>query len=461
MGQEKEIMGAEPFKIKMVEPIRLIPRVERVKRMEEAYFNVFRLKPDDVYIDLLTDSGTSAMSDYQWAGLMMGDESYAGSRNFYHLEQVVQDLMGFRYVIPTHQGRPAENILFSALIQPGQMVPGNAHFDTTAAHIRHKKGIPVNLPIPEALRTGEFHPFKGNVNIGELEALLNQEGKNIPFFLMTITNNTGGGQPVSMENIRKAREITSKYRIPLYFDAARFAENAYFIKEREEGYRDRSIKAIVKEMMSHGDGCVMSAKKDGLVNMGGFICTNDEGVYQRCGELLILMEGFLTYGGLSGRDLEVMARGLEEVVSEDYLTYRIRQVRYLGERLMDAGIPIIHPTGGHAVYIDGRAFLPHIPQSQFPAQVTSVELYMEAGVRSLEIGTVAFARKDEKTGETIYPPLDLTRLAIPRRVYTDRHMDVVAEGVIRISKRKESIRGLKINWEPKVLRHFLAKFSRV
>ena len=461
MEIENEMMGAEPFKIKMIEPIHLIPRRERERCMEEAYFNVFRLKPDDIYIDLLTDSGTSAMSDRQWAGLMIGDESYAGSRNFYHLEQVVKDLMGFRYVIPTHQGRPAENILFSVLIKPGQKVVGNTHFDTTTAHIGHKKGFPVNLPIPEALNTAEYHPFKGNVDLAALEALLERESRSISFFLMTITNNTGGGQPVSMENIKKARQITSKYHIPFYFDAARFAENAYFIKEREEGYAHKSIKEIVREMMSYGDGCLMSAKKDALVNMGGFIGVNDEGVYSQCGELLILLEGFITYGGLSGRDLEAMARGLEEVVGEDYLAYRVGQVRYLGKRLLDAGIPIIHPTGGHAVYVDARAFLPHIPQSQFPAQVTSVELYIEAGVRTLELGAVAFTKKDEKTGETVYPLLELTRLAIPRRVYTNRHMDVVAEGLIRVSRRKERIRGLKIIWEPKVLRHFLAKFERV
>lgn len=461
METAKEKMGAEPFKIKMIEPIRLIPRKERERRMEEAHFNVFRVKPDDIYIDLLTDSGTSAMSDRQWAGLMIGDESYAGSRNFYHLEEVIKDLMGFRYVIPTHQGRPAENILFSALIKPGQKVVGNSHFDTTTAHIRHKKGIPVNLPIPEALEAAEYHPFKGNVDLAALEAFLEKESQNVSSFLMTITNNTGGGQPVSMENIRKARQITSRYHIPFYFDAARFAENAYFIKEREEGYSDKPVKEIVREMMSYGDGCMMSAKKDALVNMGGFIAVNDEALYSQCCELLILMEGFITYGGLSGRDLEVMARGLEEVVEEDYLAYRIEQVRYLGKRLLDRGIPIIQPTGGHAVYVDAKAFLPHIPQSQFPAQVTSVELYIEAGVRTLELGAVAFARKVEKTGETIYPPLELTRLAIPRRVYTNRHMDVVADGLIRVSRRKESIRGLKIVWEPKVLRHFLAKFARV
>lgn len=458
---EKEMMPAEPFKIKMVEPIRLIPREKRIQRIEEAHFNVFRLKPDDIYIDLLTDSGTSAMSDRQWAGLMMGDESYAESRNFHHLESTVKELMGFRYVIPTHQGRPAENILSTVLIGPGQIVPGNTHFDTITAHIERKEGIPLNLPIPESLKTDVYHPFKGNVDINKLEALLQKEGRNAAFFLMTVTNNQGGGQPVSMENIRRTREITSKYGIPFYFDAARFAENAYFIKEREAGYADKSAREIVSEMMSYADGCTMSAKKDGLVNIGGFICTNDPGVYERCCELLILMEGFITYGGLAGRDLEALARGLEEVVEEDYLAYRIGQVRYLGSRLKDAGVPIVNPPGGHAVYIDAKAFLPHIPQSEFPAQVTAVELYIEAGVRCIELGAVAFAKKDEKTGKVVYPDLELTRLAIPRRVYTNRHMDFVAEGVIRLSKRKESIKGLRIVWEPKTLRHFRAKFARI
>ena len=457
----KETIQAEPFKIKMVEPIRLIPRSEREARIEEADYNVFGLKPEDVYIDLLTDSGTSAMSDRQWAGLMMGDESYAGSRNFDHLQQTIKELMGFKYVVPTHQGRPAENILTAALIKPGQKVPGNTHFDSTMAHILQKKGVPVNLPIPEAMKTDIYHPFKGNVDIKKLESFLEKEKGNTSFFLMTVTNNTGGGQPVSMGNIRKVREITSKYGIPFFFDAARFAENAYFIKEREEGYADKSIREIVREMMSYADGCTMSAKKDGLVNMGGFICMNDEGLYEQCCEMLILLEGFITYGGLSGRDLEALAIGLQEVVEEDYLRYRIEQVRYLGSRLMDADIPIINPTGGHAVYVDAKAFLPHIPQSQFPGQVTAVELYIEAGVRSSEIGAVAFARKDEETGEVVYPELELTRLAIPRRVYTNRHMDVVAEGLERVSRRKESVRGLKITWEPDVLRHFMAKFARL
>jgi len=381
---EKETTALEPFKIKMVESIRLIPRAERVQRIEEAYFNVLRLKSDAIYIDLLTDSGTSAMSDRQWAGLMLGDESYAGSRNFYHLEAMVRDLMGFRHVIPTHQGRPGEHILSNALIEPGQTVVGNTHFDTITAHIQRRGGVPVNLPTPDASKANVYHPFKGNVDTDRLHAILKREGKNIAFFLMTVTNNQGGGQPVSMENIRKAREITSAYGIPFYFDAARFAENAYFIKEREEGYSNKSIREIVREMMSHADGCTMSAKKDGLVNMGGFICTNDQAVYEGCCELLILMEGFITYGGLSGRDLEALALGLEEVVQEDYLAYRIGQVGYLGSRLMDAGVPIINPTGGHAVYIDAKAFLPHIPQSEFPGQVTAVELYVEAGVRCAE-----------------------------------------------------------------------------
>jgi len=454
-------MPPEPFKIKMIEPIRLIPRRDREKRVEEAHFNVFRLKPEDIYIDLLTDSGTAAMSDRQWAGLMMGDESYAGSRNFRHLEETVRDLMGFDHVIPTHQGRPAENILFGALVKPHHIIPGNAHFDTTAAHIRQKGGTPVNLPIPEALEPATYHPFKGNVDLDKLQGLLEKESPDVPFVLITVTNNTVGGQPVSMENIKGARKIASRHNVPLYYDAARFAENAFFIKKRESGYADKPIKEIVREMMAHADGCTMSAKKDGLVNIGGFIGLNDQGLYDRCCEMLILTEGFITYGGLSGRDLEALARGLEEVVEEDYLAYRVGQVQYLADGLMEAGIPIIIPSGGHAVYVDGKAFLGHIPQSQFPAQVTSIELYVEAGVRSLEIGTVAFARKDERTGETVYPDLDLTRLAIPRRVYTNSHMDFVVDGFARIAERKPAIRGLKIVWEPERLRHFLARFARV
>ena len=457
----RELMPAEPFKIKMVEPIRLIAQEDRVKRIQEAEFNVFRLKPEDIYIDLLTDSGTSAMSDRQWAGMMMGDESYAGSRSFDHLEQTIKELFGFNYVVPTHQGRPAENILTSLLIKPQQFVVGNTHFDSTTAHIQVKKGIPINLPIRESAVTGVYHPFKGNVDTGKLEAFLEKAKGNIAFFLMTITNNTGGGQPVSMENMRKARQLTLRHGIPMFIDAARFAENAYFIKEREDGYAHKSIREIAREMMGHADGCVMSAKKDGLVNMGGFICMNDQGLYEQCCQLLILLEGFITYGGMSGRDMEALAVGLEEVIEEEYLAYRIGQVRYLAARLMDADIPVINPSGGHAVYLDAKAFLPHIPQSQFPGQVTAAELYIEAGVRSIEIGSVAFARRDEKTGETIYPELELTRLAIPRRVYTNRHMDVVAEGLIRVSERKESIRGLKIIWEPKLLRHFMARFARL
>jgi len=456
-----QTMRPEPFKIKMIEPIRLIPRGDREKRAEEAHFNVFRLKPDDIFIDLLTDSGTGAMSDRQWAGLMMGDESYAGSRNFHHLEETVRDLMGFDHVIPTHQGRPAENILFGVLVKPHHIVPGNAHFDTTAAHIRHKGGTPVNLPIPEALEPATYHPFKGNIDLGKLQSLLEKESPHVPLVLITVTNNTVGGQPVSMENIKGAKEIASRYNIPVYYDAARFAENAFFIKRREPGYADKPIREIVREMMAYADGCTMSAKKDGLVNIGGFIGLNDQGLYDLCCETLILTEGFITYGGLSGRDLEALARGLEEVVDENYLAYRVGQVAYLGDGLVKAGIPIIMPPGGHAVYVDGKAFLDHIPQNQFPAQVTSIELYIEAGVRSLEIGTVAFARKDETTGETIYPDLDLTRLAIPRRVYTNSHMDFVVDGFARIAKRKPTIRGFKIVWEPERLRHFLAKFARV
>lgn len=451
----------EPFKIKMVEPIRLIPKAQRIKKIREVHFNLFRLKARDIFIDLLTDSGTSAMSDRQWSGLLMGDESYAGSRSFDHLEAVVQEMMGFRFMLPVHQGRPAENILFTSLIRPGQIIPGNAHFDSTSAHIRHKQGVPINLPAPEALDPGAYYPFKGNIDLDRLEHLLKKERGNIPFCLMTLTNNTCGGQPVSMANLKAARKMTLKYGVSLYIDAARCAENAYFIQEREERYKRVPIKKIIKEMMSHADGCTMSCKKDGLVNIGGLLCVNDRALYDRCCQLLILMEGFITYGGLAGRDLEAMARGLQEVTDKDYLAHRIGQVRYFGERLKDAGIPIMNPTGGHAVYIDAKAFLPHIPQDQFPGQVTAVEAFIESGVRCAEMGAVAFTTRDKRTGRPIYPELELTRLALPRRVYTQSHIDFVVEGFMNILKRRDKIRGLKLIGESRALRHFLARFARV
>jgi len=451
----------EPFKIKVVEPIKLISKNERLKKMEEARYNIFRLKGEDVYIDLLTDSGTSAMSDHQWAGIMEGDESYAGSKSFFNLERVIKKITGFEYVVPTHQGRPAENILFSQLIKPGDVVPGNAHFDSTQAHIIHKGGKAVNLLLDEAYDPKTYHPFKGNVNIEQLENLIKSQRDNIPFFLMTVTNNTIGGQPVSMENLRRTRKLLSGFGIPMYIDAARFAENAYFIKLREPGYGEKEVKDIVREMFSYADGCIMSAKKDGLVNIGGFIALNDKKLYEQCCELLILLEGFITYGGMAGRDLEALARGLEEVIEEDYLAYRIDQVNYLGKKLDDAGIPIVQPPGGHGIYIDAKSVFPRIPQSQFPAYTLVVEMYIEAGVRAAEIGSVAFAKKDEITGKTDYPRLELTRLAVPRRVYTYRHMDFVAEGVIHVAKKKDKVKGFKIAYEPKTLRHFLADFARV
>jgi len=455
------MVKAEPFKIKVVEPIKLISKSDRLKKMEEACYNIFRLKSEDIYIDLLTDSGTSAMSDHQWAGIMEGDESYAGSKNFYSFERVVKEITGFKYIIPTHQGRPAENILFTQLIKPGDIIPGNAHFDSTQAHIIHKGGKAVNLLLDEAYDPKVYHPFKGNAHIEKLENLIKSQRDNIPFFLMTVTNNTIGGQPVSMENLRRARELLSRFEIPMYIDAARFAENAYFIKMREQGYREKEIKDIVKEMFSYADGCIMSSKKDGLVNIGGFIALNKKGLYERCCESLILLEGFITYGGMAGRDLEALARGLMEVIEEDYLAYRIDQVNYLGEKLDGAGIPIVRPPGGHGIYIDAKSLFPHLPQSQFPAYTLVVEMYLEAGVRTAEIGSVAFAKKDEITGKIDYPRLELTRLAVPRRVYTYRHMDYVAEGVIQVAKRKDKVKGFKIVQEPKILRHFLADFARV
>ncbi|AZR73268.1 tyrosine phenol-lyase [Anoxybacter fermentans] len=452
----------EPYKIKVVEPIRLIPRKERERAIKEAGLNQFLLKAEDVFIDLLTDSGTGAMSQDQWAGLMIGDESYAGSRNFYNLQKSIEDIFGYKYFVPTHQGRGAENVLFPLLIKPGQYVLGNYHFDTTKAHIELKGGRAVNLIHERAYDTAVEHPFKGNIDLEKLEAFIVEHGaENIAFILMTVTCNSAGGQPVSMENIRGAYQIGKKYNLPVLLDAARFAENAYFIKKREKGYENKSIPEIVLEMFSYSDGCTMSAKKDGLVNMGGLIgIKEDYELYQKVRQMVVPIEGFPTYGGLSGRDMEALARGLREVVDEAYLASRIHQVQYLGEKLKEAGIPIQEPVGGHAVFVDAKRFLPHIPQSQYPAQALCVELYIESGVRGVEVGTL-LAGRDPETGEEIYPELDLLRLTIPRRVYTYNHMDWVAEGLARIAARKDEIRGLKMVYEPKILRHFTAQFEWV
>lgn len=453
---------AEPYRIKVVEPIELTTREEREKIIKEAGYNVFNIPSDKVYIDLLTDSGTSAMSNHQWAGLMLGDEAYAGGRNFYHLRDTVREITGFEHVLPTHQGRAAENILTTMLVKPGQRVLGNMHFDTTEGHIRLKGGEPVNLVIKEGLKTAMRHPFKGNIDIGRLIEEIETYGKErISYINITVTCNSNGGQPVSMENIREVRRIAKEHSIPVFLDAARFAENAYFIREREEGYGNKSIAEIAREMFSYADGFTMSAKKDGLVNIGGIFATRDEELYKKACQWGIVYEGFLTYGGLAGRDLEAMAQGLKEVLNEDYLESRIGQVAYLGESLLEHGIPIIEPVGGHGVYLDAKRFLPDIPQSAFPAQALVVELYVEAGIRAVELGTAAFGRRDEETGEMIYPALELVRLAVPRRVYTDRHMDMVVRALRNIRERRDEIRGLKLICEAPVLRHFTAEFERL
>lgn len=453
---------SEPFRIKVVEPIRRTTREEREKLIRAAGFNVFAIPADAIYVDLLTDSGTSAMSDNQWAGMMLGDESYAGSKNYYHFEETVHDIFGFKHIIPTHQGRVAENLLFSTILQRGMIIPNNIHFDTTRANVEYNGGVAMDLVIDEAYDTEQFHPFKGNMDLEKLEKVIKMNGVDkIPLVMMTITNNSGGGQPVSLANIRAVRALLNKYNIPLFFDACRFAENCFLIKEREAEFRDHSIKEIAQEIFSLGDGCTMSAKKDGLVNIGGFIGMNDDTLAEKITNRLILIEGFSTYGGLAGRDLEAIARGLKEVLDEDYLHYRISQVRNLGQMLHDEGVPILKPIGGHAVYLNARQFLPHIPQSEFPAQALTVALYREAGIRAVEIGSLMFGHTEPETGKTVHPELELVRLAIPRRVYTTMHMNYVAESIAKIFNEREKIKGLRIVSESPVLRHFTARLAEI
>ena len=450
----------EPFKIKSVEPIRMTTRQQREGILAKAGLNPFLIHADDVLIDLLTDSGTSAMSAQQWAGVMQGDEAYACSRSYYRFEETVKDIMGFEYVIPTHQGRAAERILFSIMCDENSVVPNNTHFDTTRANIEFRGAKAVDVVIDEAHVPSDLHPVKGNVDVDKLRAVIEEYGpQRIPLVMITITNNSGGGQPVSMENIKAVRAVCDEYSLPLYFDACRFAENAYFIKLREEGYADRSVKEIAREMFSYADGCTMSAKKDALVNIGGFLCTNDDVLARQEKELLILTEGFPTYGGLAGRDLEAMAQGLKEILEEDYLQYRLASTRYLGERIAAAGVPIMQPPGGHAIYIDAAAMLPHIPPLQYPGQALTCELYLEGGIRGVEIGSVMFASKDPETGEEVPAPMELVRLAIPRRVYTQSHIDYVIEVIEALHQRRESIRGMRIVEEAPFLRHFSARFE--
>jgi tyrosine phenol-lyase len=443
----------EPFRIKSVEPIRWTTRSQRENLLRAAHYNLFLLNADDVLIDLLTDSGTGAMSTHQWAAIMEGDESYAGSKSFERFRASVQDIFGFRHVIPTHQGRAAERILFGITCKKGDVVPNNTHFDTTRANVEFVGAEAVDLVVAEGREPQTKYPFKGNMDVQALEALIDCVGRDhVPLVMLTVTNNSGGGQPVSMENIRQVSAVCRRHTIPLYFDACRFAENSYFIKLREQGYESKTPKQIAQEMFSYGDGCTMSAKKDGMANIGGFLCTNDDLLAQQEKDLLILTEGYPTYGGLAGRDLEAIAVGLQEALEEDYLQYRITSTAYLGNHVAEHGVPIVQPPGGHAIYLDARAFLPDIPAEHFPAVALATELYLEGGIRSVEIGRLMFGAAAK---------MDLVRLAIPRRVYTQSHIDYVVEIILEVWKKRESIRGLKLTYEAPFLRHFTAKLEPV
>tara|TARA_X000001036_G_scaffold96334_1_gene89125 strand:+ start:4804 stop:6174 length:1371 start_codon:yes stop_codon:yes gene_type:complete len=451
----------EPFRIKSVEPIKLNTSNERVGILESAFNNLFLINAKDVIIDLLTDSGTGAMSSQQWAGVMLGDESYAGSNSFIFFEKTIKEMMGFKNIIPTHQGRAAERILFSTMVKDGDYIPSNNHFDTTRANVLEVGAHPYDLVCSEAKDFNSSYPFKGNMDIEKLNAFIKDKGvEKIPLIMLTITNNTGGGQPVSMENIRSVSKLAREHKIPFYLDACRFAENAYFIKLNEKGYSNKSIKEIVKETFSYADGCSVSAKKDAIANIGGFLCTNDDNLAKKKKDLLILTEGFPTYGGLSGRDLEAVAYGLKEVIEEDYLQYRIESTKYLGKKLNELGIPIINPPGGHAIYIDAQKFLPHIPIEHFPGQALACQMYIEGGIRTSEIGSLMFGGKD-KDGKIFYAQNELVRLAIPRRTYTQSHIDYVIEVMASIKDKSHKIKGLKIIYESRTLRHFTAKLERV
>lgn len=456
-----ELPFAESWKIKMVEPIRKSTRSEREQWLKAANYNVFQLNAEEVYIDLLTDSGTGAMSDRQWAGVMMGDESYAGATSFRNLQKAIEKITGFKYVVPTHQGRAAENVLFSVLVKAGDYIPGNSHFDTTKGHIESRKAFAVDLTVDDAKDTQKEVPFKGNVDIDKLEKFLAEKADKVPFIIVTITNNTAGGQPVSMDNLRRVRQVADKYNKPVVFDSARFAENAYFIKVREKGYENKTIKEICIEMFSLADAMTMSAKKDAIVNMGGFIATRKQDWYDKAKVLGIIYEGYLTYGGMNGRDMNALAIGLDENTEFDNLETRIKQVEYLASKLDEYGIPYQRPAGGHAIFVDATRVLTHVPKEEFPAQTLTVELYLEAGIRGCEIGYL-LADRDPVTRENRFGGLDLLRLAIPRRVYTNNHMDVVAAALKNVFDRRESItRGVKIVWEAEIMRHFTVKLERL
>ena len=452
---------AEPFRIKSVETVSMIPRDERLKKMQEAGYNTFLLNSKDIYIDLLTDSGTNAMSDKQWAGMMMGDEAYAGSENFYHLERTVQELFGFKHIVPTHQGRGAENLLSQLAIKPGQYVAGNMYFTTTRYHQDKNGAVFVDIVRDEAHDAGLNIAFKGDIDLKKLQKLIDEKGaENIAYICLAVTVNLAGGQPVSMANMRAVRELTAAHGIKVFYDATRCVENAYFIKEQEQGFENKSIAEIVHEMFSYADGCTMSGKKDCLVNIGGFLCMNDDEMFSSAKELVVVYEGMPSYGGLAGRDMEAMAIGLREAMQYEYIEHRVKQVRYLGDKLKAAGVPIVEPVGGHAVFLDARRFCEHLTQDEFPAQSLAASIYVETGVRSMERGIIS-AGRNNVTGEHHRPKLETLRLTLPRRVSTSAHMDVVADGIIKLYQHKEDIRGLKFIYEPKQLRFFTARFDYI
>ncbi|MCP9748492.1 tryptophanase [Lacihabitans sp. CS3-21] len=450
----------EPFRIKSIEPIYFTTETERKQMLADVGYNLFGLKAENVIIDLLTDSGTSAMSAMQWAGIMNGDESYAGSRSFYRFEETIKKITGLTHIIPTHQGRAAEKILFSIVGGEGEIIPNNTHFDTTRANIEFSGAEAVDFLNENGKKPDFIADFKGNMDVEKLRTFLNEKAEKVPLVMLTITNNSGGGQPVSMENIRQVSEVCREFQKPFFLDACRFAENAYFIKIREKGYENKSILEICQEMFSYADGMTMSAKKDALVNIGGFLALNDSDLAQKCRNVLVVTEGFPTYGGLAGRDLEAIAQGLEEILDESYLHYRIRTIAYLGEKLVEAGVPLILPTGGHAVYLDAGKFCGHIPNYEFPGQAIACALYLKGGIRACEIGSIMFGKYDE-IGNTVSPDLELVRLAIPRRVYTQSHIDYVAEVIIEVFQEREKLKGFKIVKEPTMLRHFTAEFAEL